>query len=61
MTNIEPGLRPAPYLASRGMNWIQHYAPPGLPNDELLERIRASYTLVAGKPPRTTKASLRLS
>jgi len=25
-----PGLRPAPYLASRGMSWIQHYAEPGL-------------------------------
>ena len=31
----EPGLRPAPYLASRGMKWIQHYASPGLPDDEL--------------------------
>jgi len=26
----EEGLRPAPYLASRGMKWIQHYAAPGL-------------------------------
>ena len=25
-----PGLRPAPYLASRGMTWIQQYAEPGL-------------------------------
>ena len=24
------GLRPAPYLASRGLKWIQHYARPGL-------------------------------
>ena len=24
------GLRPAPYLASRGMKWIQHHAKPGL-------------------------------
>src|SRR5437868_1011837 len=22
----QPGLRPAPYLASRGMKWIQHFA-----------------------------------
>src|SRR5215813_8902781 len=26
----QPGLRPAPYLASRGMKWIQHFAKPGL-------------------------------
>src|SRR5271169_530861 len=29
-----PGLRPAPYLASRGMSWIQHYAEPGLGDAE---------------------------
>ena len=32
----KPGLRPAPYLAPRGMTWIQHYALPGLPDDALL-------------------------
>jgi predicted DNA-binding protein (MmcQ/YjbR family) len=31
----QPGLRPAPYLASRGMKWIQHYAEPGLADEEL--------------------------
>ena len=31
----QPGLRPAPYLASRGMKWIQHYADPGLNDDDL--------------------------
>jgi len=25
----QPGLRPAPYLASRGLKWIQHYSKPG--------------------------------
>ena len=30
MLRDQPGLRPAPYLASRGMKWIQHYAKPGL-------------------------------
>src|SRR6516162_4109982 len=28
MLKDQPGLRPAPYLASRGMKWIQHYAKP---------------------------------
>jgi predicted DNA-binding protein (MmcQ/YjbR family) len=42
-----PGLRPAPYLASRGMSWIQHYAEPGLSDDDLKDYIRQSHRLVA--------------
>jgi predicted DNA-binding protein (MmcQ/YjbR family) len=42
-----PGLRPAPYLASRGMSWIQHHASPGLPDDGLKDYIRQSHWLVA--------------
>jgi predicted DNA-binding protein (MmcQ/YjbR family) len=42
-----PGLRPAPYLASRGMSWIQHYAAPGLDSDGLKDYIRQSHRLVA--------------
>lgn len=43
----EPGLRPAPYLASRGMKWIQHYAEPGLNDDDLKAYITQSHRLVA--------------
>ncbi len=43
----QPGLRPAPYLASRGMTWIQHYAKPGLADDELRDYIRQSYRIVS--------------
>lgn len=43
----QPGLRPAPYLASRGLIWIQHYAEPGLPDDQLKEHLRLSHTMVA--------------
>lgn len=42
-----PGLRPAPYLASRGMKWIQHYAPPGLFDDELKAYLRRSHRIVS--------------
>lgn len=42
-----PGLRPAPYLASRGMKWIQHYDEPGLPDDELKEYLLESHRLVS--------------
>ncbi|MGD0762400.1 MAG: MmcQ/YjbR family DNA-binding protein [Roseiarcus sp.] len=42
-----PGLRPAPYLASRGLSWIQRYAAPGLSDDELKDYLRQSHRLVA--------------
>jgi predicted DNA-binding protein (MmcQ/YjbR family) len=43
----QPGLRPAPYLASRGMKWIQHFAKPGLDDDALRDYIRASHSIVS--------------
>ncbi len=43
----QPGLRPAPYLASRGMKWIQHYAEPGLSDDELKDYLRRSHSIVS--------------
>jgi len=43
----QPGLRPAPYLASRGMKWIQHYAAPGLGEDDLHYYLRESHRIVA--------------
>lgn len=43
----QPGLRPAPYLASRGLKWIQHYAKPGLSDGDLRDYIRRSHAIVA--------------
>ena len=43
----QPGLRPAPYLASRGMSWIQHYGQPGLSDNELKQYLQESHRLVA--------------
>lgn len=43
----QPGLRPAPYLASRGMKWIQHFAKPGLPDRALRDYLRQSHVIVA--------------
>ncbi len=43
----EPGLRPAPYLASRGMKWIQHYAEPGLSDGDLKKYLLESHRIVA--------------
>ena len=43
----QPGLRPAPYLASRGMKWIQHYAAPGLGDDDLKSYLVESHRIVS--------------
>ncbi|GAB0114953.1 MmcQ/YjbR family DNA-binding protein [Acidisoma sp. C75] len=47
MLKEQPGLRPAPYLASRGLKWIQHFARPGLAEDDLRAYIRHSHRIVA--------------
>jgi predicted DNA-binding protein (MmcQ/YjbR family) len=47
MLREQPGLRPAPYLASRGMKWIQHFAKPGLSDRELRGYIRESHAIVS--------------
>ena len=43
----QPGLRPAPYLASRGMKWILHFAKPGLSDEELRDYIGKSHRIVS--------------
>lgn len=47
MLKDEPGLRPAPYLASRGMTWIQQYAQPGLSDADLRAYLAESHRLVS--------------
>ena len=56
----QPGIRPAPYLASRGMKWLQHYAAPGLPDAALREHLMLSYLLVAQNLTRKRHAELGL-
>ena len=55
-----PGLRPAPYLASRGLKWIQHYAAPGLSDDNLRDHIRASYDMIVTALSKKKRAELGL-
>ena len=43
----EPGYRPAPYFASRGMKWIQQYDAPGTEDDELIYYLKESYRIVS--------------
>lgn len=47
MLREEPGLRPAPYLASRGMKWIQQYGPPGLGEADLKAYLAESHRLAS--------------
>jgi predicted DNA-binding protein (MmcQ/YjbR family) len=54
----QPGLRPAPYLASRGLKWIQHFAPPGLTDSALQQYIQDSYVMTFKDLP--TKAQIAL-
>ncbi|MGC3938210.1 MmcQ/YjbR family DNA-binding protein [Roseobacter sp. EG26] len=55
-----PGIRPAPYLASRGLKWLQHFEPPGLSNDELKNHIVASYDMVIAGLTKKKRAELGL-
>ncbi|WP_421864304.1 MmcQ/YjbR family DNA-binding protein [Motiliproteus sp.] len=42
-----PGYRPAPYLASRGMKWIQQYDLPESADDDLKYYLSESYRIVS--------------
>jgi predicted DNA-binding protein (MmcQ/YjbR family) len=55
-----PGLRPAPYMVSRGLKWIQHYAEPGLSDDSLRDHIAASYDMVVAGLTRKKRSDLGL-
>jgi len=55
------GLRPAPYLASRGLKWIQHHAKPGLTDAALKDYIRQSHVMVAQGLPKRSQIALGLA
>ena len=56
----QPGLRPARYLASRGLKWIQHFAKPGLSDDDLGSYLRQSHALVGHGLPKKIRRELGL-
>ena len=55
-----PGIRPAPYLASRGMKWLQVYDVGPLGERELEGHIEESYRLVVAGLTKKTRAELGL-
>lgn len=57
----QPGLRPAPYLASRGFKWIQRTAKTSMNDKALKDYVRESYRMVALGLPKKTQLSLGLA
>jgi predicted DNA-binding protein (MmcQ/YjbR family) len=60
MLKDQPGLRPAPYLASRGMKRIQHFAKPGLSDAALRDHIPQSHFIVSHGLSRKRRIELGL-
>ncbi|MEO0363061.1 MAG: MmcQ/YjbR family DNA-binding protein [Pseudomonadota bacterium] len=56
-----PGVRPAPYMASRGLKWLQQFAEDGLSDEELQAELAGSYERVAAGLPKKTRRALGLS
>jgi len=57
----EPGCRPAPYLASRGMKWIQRVNGDSMDDAALRDYLRESHRLVAAKLTRKAKEEFGLT
>lgn len=56
----QPGCRPAPYLASRGMKWIQRVSAETLDDAALRDYLRESHRMVAAGLTRKARAELGL-
>ncbi|MCA0278638.1 MAG: MmcQ/YjbR family DNA-binding protein [Proteobacteria bacterium] len=56
----QPGLRPAPYLASRGMKWIQRISGETMDAEGLRDYIRESHRLIAAKLTKAVRKDLGL-
>ncbi len=56
----QPGLRPAPYLASRGMSWLQRTTNESMNDDALADYLRESHRLAALNLPKTVQRQLDL-
>ncbi|GGY75057.1 hypothetical protein GCM10011613_20680 [Cellvibrio zantedeschiae] len=57
----EPGYRPAPYLASRGMKWIQMYESVRDNDGELQKYLESSYRIVASSLTKKKQKELGIS
>lgn len=58
MLKDSPGVRPAPYLASRGMSWLQRYDGTTMDDAALQDYLRESHRLVVQGLSRKLRADL---
>jgi predicted DNA-binding protein (MmcQ/YjbR family) len=56
----KPGYKPAPYLAARGMKWIQQFNAPASEDDELKYYLTESHRIVSLGLSRKKKKELGL-
>ena len=56
----QPGLRPAPYFASRGMKWLQYVNGKTLDDAALKDYLRESHRLAAQSLTKTLRRTLGL-
>jgi predicted DNA-binding protein (MmcQ/YjbR family) len=59
--STQPGLRPAPYLASRGIKWIQRFSDKSMSDEDLKIYLKQSYMLVLEGLPKRLRQSLEAS
>ena len=57
----QPGVRPAPYLASRGMIWLQRTGSQTINDAAFKDHLRESYRLVSLGLPKKRQAELGLN
>ena len=55
------GCRPAPYLASRGMKWIQRTGPESLDDAALRDYVAESHRIVSSGLPKRLQSELGLA
>ena len=56
----QPGCQGAPYLASRGMKWIQRFTEETLSDEDLKEYLAESYRLISGALSKRKRRELGL-
>ncbi len=61
LLRAQPGIRPAPYLASRGMTWLQRTEATSMDDAALCDYLRASHQLVVAGLTRRARQQLGLS
>ena len=61
MLKVQPGIRPAPYLASRGMTWLQRTGSQTMSDADLKGCLKESYRLVSLGLTKVVKKTLGLN